>query len=133
MLVAAAVPVQVESIDTHYCPYEAIGYVRVIKDGYRIAGGEGLYDPRTFVLKAWFPERSAPMVAMTLDLRTGGSGRIAIHAEGKGSIRQRHGTFCAFDNEVIKLIVHWQVRQALKEVHQRGRYFAARPALKSLP
>lgn len=104
MLIAVA-PIPYEAPGVGLCPtrttngssYDALGYVRVIKDGYKIAGGSGYYDPRTSVLTAWFPrQRPLAQVAMTLDLRPDSTGHIQIRTEGRGSIRLHHGIFCAY-------------------------------------
>lgn len=98
-------PIEHEARSGELCPtqiangssYDALGYVRVIKDGYRIAGGTGYYDPRTSVLTAWFSgQRSMAQVAVTLDLRTNAAVRIRLHTEGRGSIRLHRGAFCAY-------------------------------------
>lgn len=102
-VLAAVVYVTHEPFNPQSCPtqtvngetYGALGYVRVIKDGYRIAGGKGYYDPHTPVLTAWFPpERSSAQVVMTLDLRP--SAVSEIQTEGRGSVRIHHGVFCAY-------------------------------------
>ena len=49
VLIAVAA-VGFEAPSQRYCPAQAIGYIRVVKDGYRIAGGAGRYDPRTGTL-----------------------------------------------------------------------------------
>lgn len=100
-MLLAVIPLVEEPINPRYCPLgaasapEVIGYVHVVKDGYRIAGGKGYYDRGTTVLNAWFPSERSAMVAITLDLR---GGLVRIHTEGKGSIRMHHGIFCAFSN-----------------------------------
>lgn len=97
-LFLAIVHIETEA-NTRYCPAGAIGYVRVVKDGYRIANGTGYSDSRTGILTAWFPpKRSSAQVFMTLNLEPV-NGRIQLHAEGRGSIRISHGTFCAFPVE----------------------------------
>lgn len=105
LIAVVTVPIEQEAPKVGACPtakdygssYDALGYVRVIKDGYKIAGGEGYYEPHTSVLTAWFPsQRSSAKVVLHLDLRTNASGRIQIHTEGRGSIRLHHGTFCAY-------------------------------------
>lgn len=98
----AVIPIQAEPMALHSCPAGAIGYVKVIKDGYLIAGGKGYYDHRTSAMTAWFsPNRSVAIVLLKLDMRPDATGHTQIHTEGKGSIRLHHGAFCAFDVLVI--------------------------------
>ena len=54
-LLLAIVSVGYEKPTSRYCPAKAIGYARVVKDGYLIANGTGHYDPHSRVLTAWFP------------------------------------------------------------------------------
>jgi hypothetical protein len=79
-----------------YCPTEAFGYVRMVKDGIRVARGNATYDQRSETLTAWFPagRRSDAVVAMTLVMRPNSD--LQIHVGGRGTIRMHRGTFCAF-------------------------------------
>lgn len=85
-------------LDSHYCPHGAIGYLLVVKDGYRIANGIGYYDRSKDVATAWFPKKG-PQVLVAMTLRTSAKGDIQLHTEGRGRILMSRGTFCAYPAE----------------------------------
>lgn len=106
VVLIAVVYIERGPVNPRYCPtqtvngvvYDALGYVKVIKDGFLIAGGKGYYDPHTRdALTAWFPpERSSAQVTIRLDMRPDATGHIQIHTEGRGFIRPHRGMFCAY-------------------------------------
>jgi hypothetical protein len=84
-------PVQQEAINPAHCPGGAIGYVRVVKDGYRVAGGSGSYDPQSDVVTASFPLKGRKQVVLTLKLIP-----FSLHTLGVGAVKIKRGTFCAY-------------------------------------
>jgi hypothetical protein len=87
-MLLATIHISGEPPGSAYCPSDAIGYVRVVKDGIRVAGGA--FKVQNGILTAWFPSFSERRAAMTLDLNT-----FQQHATA-GSVRMHRGTFCAF-------------------------------------
>jgi hypothetical protein len=84
-----------EALNPRYCPTGAIGYLRMVKDGVIVAGGNAKYDivgPHGYFLTAWFPDKKARLrlfISKGDDITERGE-------EGRGSIRMHRGTLCAF-------------------------------------
>jgi len=90
LALAVAVSVKQEAINPGYCTGNPFGYVRVVKDGYRIAGGSATYDPRTALLTTAFQTFGDERGTFTLRLNP-----VRVHADGVRVIIQQ-GIFCAY-------------------------------------
>jgi hypothetical protein len=95
VLLISSVHLGFEDFNPRYCPSDALGYVRFVKDGVRVADGDAKYRSGTDTLIAWFPpDWTSAKVIVTLEMRPGVN--LQLHTAGRGVIRMRHGTFCVF-------------------------------------
>jgi hypothetical protein len=94
-----------EPFNERYCPSEAIGYLREVKSGVVVAGGDARYDHISrhgYDLRAWFPANRSE--AQVLMLMWKGDDIGINMFEGRGYVRMHYATrtYCAFGNEVVK-------------------------------
>lgn len=94
-----------EPFNERYCPSEAIGYLREVKSGVIVAGGDARYDHigrHGYDLRAWFPA-NRPDAQVLMLMWKGGDIGINVF-EGRGYVRKHYATrtYCAFGNEVVK-------------------------------
>jgi hypothetical protein len=80
-----------------YCSRSAIGYVRMVNYGARIAGGAGTFDsgPAGYRLTAWFPA-DRPRVTLILDIDHD-LALASVH--GQGDVRKQGEVWCAFSSK----------------------------------
>lgn len=94
-LVVSPTAIVYEAFNPRYCPSNAIGYLRVIKDGVVVAGGNAKYHTASRHgghLIAWFPPDQT-QVRLSLNF---GDSTVDLNYEGAGSIRMHHGVYCVF-------------------------------------
>jgi hypothetical protein len=95
LVLAALVRLGFEDFDPRYCPSEALGYVRIVKDGIRVSGGDAKYRSQTDILIAWFPaDWRSKSVIVTMVMKPGEN--VRLQTEGRGVVRIRRGAFCVF-------------------------------------